>query len=577
MLKISKKSISTFAGNIVSFGVKSDAEEIICEISDSSVARLRCLNRGKYLVIPMNPGSAVLTVRAGQETAVCELNIREAKKSDPEGDFNIYVGDLHSHTSYSDGKLTPYDAYLQVREEGFFDFFTISDHASLEDNDEFFDTFEAAEAVETDDFVAFAGCESEIDLVVENRIGEQQNNGGEMVTVNAEGYVNAESWEEFHEAIGNNPLAFGILAHPQILGYSIKSLWNAFDLEYATTPRMLSLIHGVETGHERSECSLVNERVYSTALDCGYRISPVVSSDHHGVLWGKRASKRRTFLYSEGKSKELFLDAIINARTYSCETGNLRLFYKVNGHNPATILPLTDTYEFIITQSLFDETKPEDRTAYCEIVSDYGEIAAYRDVLSGEERFTMKVKSDTARYFYLKLYSETGEMTWSSPVWTGRAFDKYPKEEFSGKAINNDEFRIAYCSGGEGAGNILVPSLDSCYISDKSTAEIVIDMDRAYTINAVGFFSSAPRRADFHSYAVFLSRYEVETSEDGESLVPASKGMMRIYGSEHISEFEERIARFIKVKALSSVGSETRKEEYKNAPVAIGCVRVYGK
>ena len=42
-------------------------------------------------------------------------------------DFNVYFGNLHSHTSYSDGSGTPDEAYRHARSAGL-DFLAITEH-----------------------------------------------------------------------------------------------------------------------------------------------------------------------------------------------------------------------------------------------------------------------------------------------------------------------------------------------------------------------------------------------------------------------------------------------------------------
>ena len=206
MLTLSKSHIHSFEGDVLSIEVKEFTGPLQLSIDHPELVRLKELGPGKYLVVLEQVGEAVITFCSGAESARCPVSVREALVSDPDGSFDIYVGDLHSHTSYSDGQLTPYEVYDKVKKERYFDFFTISDHAELEDDDEFFHTFDAADLYQSEDFTAFAGCESQLDLLTTNSIGNVQNNGGEIVTLNTEGYAIAPSWEEFWEKLGTNKL-----------------------------------------------------------------------------------------------------------------------------------------------------------------------------------------------------------------------------------------------------------------------------------------------------------------------------------------------------------------------------------
>lgn len=576
MLKLSKNEINSFNGDIVSLRAETDCTGVLCQSENESVARIREFGLGKYLIILEGVGNTKITVKAENEVCECSVSVREALKSDPNGKLKIYVGDTHAHTSYSDGLATPYDVYKKVMEEEYFDFYTISDHSDLEDDDGFFNTFEAADMYTNDDFISFAGSESQLDLIYTNSLGKERNSCGEIVVINKEGYAYTDSWDKFFDLLGTNKYGTAIIAHPQIMAYTTEpSLWNAFDPERNTTERTLNLIHGIETLNEQSDCNMINERAYSLFLDCGYKISPYAAGDHHGPRWGKLAECCRTFIYSQGKTKDYILDAMINARTYSCENGNVKLFYTVNGQNPSTTLPLTDTYEFKIHAEPFYVRKENDDTVFAQIISDYGEVVASRNVGKYEFDFDITIKSNTARYFYIKLYSRIGEVTWSSPIWTGRAFDKFSKPWFEKKAINDEEFRIKAWTGGKNAGGILsTDTSDYAQLNDPD-GEFTIDMGKMRTISAIGYYPNQPERDNSESYAAFLSSYEYWVSDDCISFRRVASGKIRLYGEEHITEFEPCEARYVKLRALSTVGSETRKEKYQKIGVAIGALRVY--
>lgn len=576
MLTISKTQINSFKGDILSLKAESDSEKIICESSDPQIAEIKELGTGKYLVVLKNIGNTEIAVTSNNDTCKCTVSVREAKKSDPDGKFRIYVGDTHSHTSYSDGIATPYEVFKKVHDEEYFNFFTVTDHTDLEDDDEFFHTFDAADQYSDEGFTAFAGSESQINELYTNSLGRERNHCGEIVLINKEGYAYTDNREKFFELIGNNEYGLAIIAHPQIMGYTTEpAVWNSFDPEHSTDSRTLQLIHGVETFNETNDSNMINERAYSVYLDCGYKVSPYGASDHHGPRWGKLAESCRTFIYSQGASKELFLDAMINARTYSCENGNVKLFYTVNGKNPSTTLNLTDTYEFKIHAEPFYVKKDYDDTVYAEIVSDYGEVIASRSVGKLEYDFDITVRSDTARYFYIRLYSRIGELTVSSPVWTGREFDKYPKPRFSKKAFNDEDVRAKSWSGGNNAGGILSPdTTDYAQLNDPD-GEVIIDLGRERTLSAIGYYSNQPLRNSNESYAAFMSRYEYFVSSDCINFTKVASGKIRLYGDEHIAEFEPCCTRYVKLRSLSTVGSEMRKEQYQKIGVAIGALRFY--
>ncbi len=73
--------------------------------------------------------------------------------------MHVYHGDLHNHTSYSDGSLTPYDAFTRAVAAGL-DFLAVTDHSYAIDDAEWADTLTQANAFTRDGaFVALRGFE----------------------------------------------------------------------------------------------------------------------------------------------------------------------------------------------------------------------------------------------------------------------------------------------------------------------------------------------------------------------------------------------------------------------------------
>ncbi len=575
MLKLSKNSIASFAGDVLSLFVSADAV-VECAVTRPEVCRLRRLGEGKYLAVLTAAGEAEILVTAGEERASVSVSVREAKRTDPDGKWKIFVGDTHAHTSYSDGLATPYEVFDKVKEEEFFDFFTVTDHTELLDDDEFFETFVAADRYTDAGFTAFAGSESQVDLYHKNSIGTDQNDGGEIVVINKEGYSISTDLDTFFSDIGENEAGFAIIAHPHIIGFTeTPVLWNAFDPIHQTDERMKALIHGVEIFNGKDDSNMLNEHAFFTFLDCGYKVCPVGSSDHHGPRWGKVSVPDRTFVYAEGRSKEYMIDAFINARAYACENGNVKLFYTCNGKNPASTLALTDTYEFLIHQEPFFVINDADETVFAEVISDRGEVVASREVGKHMYDFDMTVRSATARYFYLKLYSRIGEVTFSAPIWTGREFDACPVPRFEKTAINDADFKVKAFSGGKNGFSVInTNTADFCRLNDVG-GELLIDMGKERTVLAVGYFPNTPTRGMLETYACFVSRLEYYVSDDAVHFTRVARDRIGLYGCEHITEFAPVKARYLKLRTLATVGSEMRKERFKTVGAAIGALRVY--
>jgi len=74
--------------------------------------------------------------------------------------YHFFVGNLHSHTSYSDGVGTPAQAYAHARDTAGIDFLAVTDHHNMLTELEYADVlFQADEYCEDCVFVAIAGHE----------------------------------------------------------------------------------------------------------------------------------------------------------------------------------------------------------------------------------------------------------------------------------------------------------------------------------------------------------------------------------------------------------------------------------
>ena len=74
--------------------------------------------------------------------------------------MNVYFGNLHSHTKYSDGNGTPAEALVWARDVAKFDFYAITDHAELTTTTEWNDIgVQVSRFTQNDVFVAIRGFE----------------------------------------------------------------------------------------------------------------------------------------------------------------------------------------------------------------------------------------------------------------------------------------------------------------------------------------------------------------------------------------------------------------------------------
>lgn len=594
-IRFSHDSIHSFKGNVLPLYLVSDKdlskEDITFYSDDEDVVILHTF-KGEdpqsiahcALLTLVGVGSTTVRATYGEEQFVCEVTVREMKHATPDEPLQYFLGDFHDHTSKIHGH-----AEFAAREEGFvidylnfqkndgrLDFAVISDHAVTTNDRDYFLGFTGVEDIAPSPVEILPGAEAEITVVENDRFGLPYKNAGEIVTVNSGAYVNTRSWEDYFERMKRSPFAVCVLAHPFISGHSTRGCWN-FALERNNSPEFRHLIKGIEMGDGDIRSSNgIHEYMYSLALDQGFKVSVTCASDGHGPDWGYDRCIGKTVIMAPEKSKEAFLDALFSRRFYATESGNVKLNYTVNGCGAASTLPLCDTYRFHVSATIFREDPTTVPTAL-RVISDYGKIVAeFKDVDLSDFKF--EIKSDTARYFYLRLTDEKGQRTWSAPVWTSREIDP-PAPTLT--QIPKNGFTVTELESGRDASVLVNDDPKESFSSDLESATYVIDMQKEYDVCALGHYTPYTDRkvlaqnpivsqkilANFGrdkfpevatAVSRFVSKYEICLSTDGVHYEKCDEGQIRCFSGEEILRFPVRRARYVKFKALTTTGREWR-------------------
>lgn len=585
-----KNEIFSFCGNVIPLTFEGDGK--IKWSADSDKVSLRTFHECELafdngvLVTLLKEGDATVFATSDGVKYPCKIHIRAMKHWSNEEACNYYAGDFHDHTTdeHNHDRFAvresgfPKDVINSVKEDGKMDFHVISDHTKTLNPRDFFRGFTDDEAIEKEHIV-FPGSESEVTAIEEDRYGIPHKNSGEIVVVNADNYSYANSWEEFFKHLETCPFAVCVLAHPQVSGFSVKGIWN-FKLDKNNSPRMRELVKGVEMGDGGDrESNMINEYVYSKALDNGFRVSTTCSSDSHGNYgWKYDNFPGKTIIMAAEKSKEAFLDALNNSRFYACSSGNLKLKCCVNGKLAPCTLEETDSYDFKVDIEYFREdasTIP----VKCSIISDRGkELGIIEDEDLSHMEFTLE--TDEASYFYLRLVDSEGRKTWSPPVWTGRAPKKYTYPE---KPLPKDGWTVTEMYSGADASVLVSDTPDKNWIGKGYTASLIIDMKEVKTVSAIGHYPPMVDRFALMEQGISQSvvmgtmaaQYEIYTSLDGVVYEFRDEGYVRTYGGEEILPFDPVEARYIRFDVLSTVGKATDRKELPHSPVTIAELSVY--
>lgn len=591
-MRLSKSKIESYVGNTMPLKLISDKNIELADIKWSvfgDAVTLRTFEsdeehpfRDGVILRFMKVGKATVTATFGDETFTAEITSREMRHADSDCEFNYYRGDFHTHTNV----LHKHDLFINrttgfqsdminfIKEENMLDVGVLTDHADVSSMYEYFRCHTLVEDAKPMRTVLFPGCESDNIIPVTDRLGKQLRMAGEVVVINADANKTAHGWEDLLDAFSESPRPIGIFAHPNM------DSWYFDFRNIIKKTGIREFMRGIEIGqgYDANNC-LNHEYAFSDALDAGFRVSTTSSSDAHGS-WGFKVYPGKTIVMATENTKEAITDALINNRFYGSETGNVKLRLSVNGKYAPCDLPLTDTYHFKLSVDYFERDE-DSRIVECKVISDGG-----MDVLQIEnidkDTVEFEIKSTTARYFYIRLTDKLARRTFTPPVWCSRPFDEYTEESL--EILDSTPFTAHDEVSGQDADSIIRFNPDAPWSADKKSASIIIDMKREYNISALGFYPpTAPAKAKDdiqikpRHHKKNPSKYRISTSLDGKKYTTRAVGRLRRFATEDIIPLGEHNARYIKFEALTTVGYEYGRADYKDAPVHIGGLTVYEK
>lgn len=326
-------------------------------------------------------------------------------------EYNIYYGVPHSHTSYSDGKGTPTDAYEHARNEKL-DFLIITDHVGkLIGNNYNYDNsilfygkkpkWEMSK-LEADrinakykDFVALVGFELSTKF------------SGHINVLNSKDIVNKRKFKikDLYEWLHTRENIIISINHP----YRTSA-----NLPYSKT--LDETINLIEVGHRGKHWQYVRcEEYYYKALDEGWHIGAINSQDNHNDNWGDEDNL--TGVITDELSEKGIISAIRMRRVFSTESRTLRLILKGNGQWMGSMVNLKKD------EKLDMEIKAEDKfnpIYKVQIISNGGKVIKEyltKDPTSVEYNISL-TPEDKNTWYLVKVIHTNNKVGISSPIFT---------------------------------------------------------------------------------------------------------------------------------------------------------------
>jgi len=227
-----------------------------------------------------------------------------------QGDFYPYFGNLHSHTSNSDGEGSPADAFALARDVALLDFLAVTDHVEQLywiplpiPTEEYPDCIADGEAASSETFLGICGFEygSGFELVT--------STGHNNVFFSPDLFPMVQlDFHRFYDRMVECIECVGQFNHPG----SSTDHWNHFEYIPAADARM----NLFEFNGEGSPWELLFE-----ALDAGWHVSPTFDQDNHSASWGT-ANDTRTGLYMSDLTADAMREAMLAGRSFATRDRN---------------------------------------------------------------------------------------------------------------------------------------------------------------------------------------------------------------------------------------------------------------
>ena len=366
---------------------------------------------------------AVYKVKAAKEGYLdsSELTISYTLRENEK--YNIYFGQMHSHTSYSDGAGTAAEAYQHGKTVENLDFLSVTDHSNSFDNaeqasildgsvsEEWKEGHQLEETYTSDDFVGLFGYE----MTWSNGLGHMNtfNSSGFQSRTQTEFATYSTALQNYYAALKSQPGSISQFNHPGTT-FGDFSDFAHYD---ETTDNLITLIEvGNGEGAIGSSGYFPSYEYYQRALDKGWHVAPTNNQDNHKGRWGD-ANTARSVVLADSLTRENIYDAMRNNRVYATEDNDLSIYYTLDGYEMGTVLEDGDTSETVhLKAELSDPTDTGLGTV--SVITNGGLVLDKKNVAGNKATVEFDIDNKYS-YYYLKVVEADGDIAVTAPVWVG--------------------------------------------------------------------------------------------------------------------------------------------------------------
>lgn len=350
--------------------------------------------------------------------------------------YQLYFGQLHSHTSYSDGAGTAQEAFSHAKglnhDQWNLDFLAVTDHSNSFDDasgvkrladaptgSEWNEGKALAKAATDDSFVGIFGYE----MTWSNGLGHINtfNTPGYQARTQAEYSTYSTALQNYYAELKTVPTSLSQFNHPGTT-FGDFSDFAHYDEEIDQLITMVEVGNG--EGAIGSSGYFPSYEYYTRALDKGWHVAPSNNQDNHKGGWGDSNTGRDVVLVDE-LTEEAIYDAMRNYRMYATEDLNLGIYYTFDGQLMGSILE-AGSYAAGSTAKIKVELSDADTVAgrgdageaTVQVIGNGGAVVAETKA-SCDQTVEIDVPT-TYSYYYIKVTQADGDIAVTAPVWVGK-------------------------------------------------------------------------------------------------------------------------------------------------------------
>ena len=360
--------------------------------------------------------------------------------------YQLYFGQLHGHTQYSDGAGSLDSALSYIKnlpDSANVQFVAFTDHSNYFDpkNDPNVEAalYDTSLVKDSDANHSWKTYKDTIAQFNKDNAGDMVAIGGfEMTWSGGPGHINTFNTPGIvsrnNKTLNNKTDDAGMKAYYALLSQteganSISqfnhpgtTFGNFKDFSY-WNPVIDSRMYMVEVGNGEGQIGAggyyPSYEQYIMALDKGWHLAPTNNQDNHQGKWGN-ANDARDVILTDNFTEEGIYNAIRALRMYATEDKNLELGYTVNGLMMGSSIK-TVPGKLDIEVSVYDPDRT-DSIAKVEVVVNSGKVAHVWDDPAEFKSGTLSVTlAPEYSYYFIRVTQKDGDLAVTSPVWVGES------------------------------------------------------------------------------------------------------------------------------------------------------------